>query len=137
MQLVRLVNRICLAKDLVVSDHAFEMKFEATSIGSIIQKDPLKNTCFRCKLIGHYKANCTARVYYCQFCRQHHHRQVECSEVSLLNGNFSESLQANKMVTTGDNLPLISDIGIGKRADTLCKASSMDYQYDATMGIRW
>ena len=61
MQLVRLVNRICLAEDLVVLDNSnLEMKFKTTSISSTIQKDSLKNRCFRCKLVGHCKANCTA-----------------------------------------------------------------------------
>ena len=139
MQLVRLVNRICLAEDLIVQDNSdLEFKSEATSINSsIILKNSLKNRCFRCKLMGHHKASCSARIFYCQFCRQHHHRRVECSEVTLLNGNSSRSLQASNVVDTGGNLPLISDIGISKRADTLCKASSMEYQYDATMGIRW
>ena len=67
MQLVRLVNRIFLDEDFVVLDNNdLEMKSETTSISSKMQKDPLKNRCYRCKLIGHYKGNCTARIYYCQ-----------------------------------------------------------------------
>ena len=41
------------------------------------------------------------------------------------------------MVNIGDKLPLIFDNSVSKGTDILCKASSKEYQYDSSMGIRW
>ena len=42
-----------------------------------------RGRCYRCKIFGHYRVDCTVRVVYCNDCCQFHHRDFNCSLVDL------------------------------------------------------
>ena len=138
-ELVRLVNSICSTENFEFSriDHD---KVKSKQLVIKREYSNSKGRCFRCKLMGHFKVNCTARIFYCKFCKQHHHKDVECLEVSWVNGNFlsEKYLQYNRLSSSDcDVLPLVYN---GKRSDIAsCKDSSIgkESQFDTTMGIKW
>ena len=62
-----------------------------TSNKELIFKGKKIGMCFRCKLEGHQKSMCIAKIIFCSTCKVSHHRKVRCSSLvpSSLNRNFS------------------------------------------------
>ena len=130
---VCLVNSICLAESLEFPKNDQD-KVKHKRL--LIKREYFKERCFRCKLIGHFKVNCTARIFYCKLCRQHHHKNVKCSDVEWVNGNFHDvkCLLGNRLSSSD------YDVSNGKRSDMAsCKDSSIkkEYQSDRAMAINW
>ena len=91
-QLVTLVKNIHMVVDGTGNDTEAEVL--VTEDLSSRKKFPNRNKCFRCKLFGHFKVNCTAKVKYCKYCKQYHHRSVKCrtgSKSDLVSSDYRDS----------------------------------------------
>lgn len=77
---------VLLEKKVILAD-----EFNRSSIKSShykIYRKSLRGRCFRCKLVGHYIANCTVKVIKCSSCGHWHHKNISCQ---IFNENADET----------------------------------------------